>query len=67
MSDRRKYLTPPSSRGRNHLWRGEGTKTLCSRTEGRHANYKRAETPRADARMCLQCERIAERQAEDRP
>ena len=53
------YLTPPTKRGLNHYWRGEGTKTLCRKTEGRHADYVLSETPRPDVRLCYQCERKA--------
>lgn len=60
------YLTPPTPRGRNHIWRGDGTLTLCSSTEGRHAAYVLADAPRPDALLCLQCERIAARQTEAR-
>ena len=33
-------------RGLNHYWRGEGTKTLCRKTEGRHADYVLSERNR---------------------
>ena len=67
--DRRRgvrYLTPPTARGRNHIWRGEGTTTLCSRTESRHASYVLSDKQREDANLCLQCARIAAHEVDKR-
>ena len=55
----RRYLTPPTPRGRNHVSRGDGTRrTLCSSTPSRHAAYVLADEPRPDTPLCIQCERI---------
>lgn len=55
MALRLPYLTPPHASGKNHLRRGEGTKTLCSSTEDRHANSVVSDNPYPEAAMCRCC------------